>query len=208
MKKLLLFLSIFSISIFGVLDIYAISDARSASSAQQYYGQIWDNASSGDRVILEEGPKYFYDAGFAGTAVSPSDGSLNYINYQPTQAELDAEYEYLFVFYEIGIKDKFIADNRTNEVQVGIDSESVQNLISGAAAAAYAEGFGAGQTQTTGTAVNALASFVPQVLGVGFGFMLQIASFEVLGISLLSVIALMVTLSTTLLALKVMTGGR
>jgi len=51
--------------------------------------------------------------------------------------------------------------------------------ISDAAFSAYTAGFADGQTQTTGTSVNALASFIPQVLGVGFGFFLQIASFEV-----------------------------
>jgi hypothetical protein len=208
MKKLFIVLALFAVTLIGITDIKAISQSRSAISAQQYYGQIWTNANAGDRQILEDGPKYFYDAGFAGTAVSSADGSLNYINYQPTQAELDAEYEYLYAFYEIGVKDKFIADNRTIEVEVGLNSVSVQELVSQASFTAYASGFADGQTQTTGSSVNALASFIPQVLGVGFGFFLQIASFEVLGVSLLSVVAMMVGLTGLLITLKVATGGR
>ena len=80
--------------------------------------------------------------------------------------------------------------------------------ISEASFTAYAAGFADGQTQTTGASVNALASFIPQVLGVGFGFFLQIASFEVLGVSLLSVVAMMVGLTGLLITLKVATGGR
>lgn len=80
--------------------------------------------------------------------------------------------------------------------------------ISEAAATAYASGFSKGVTSTTGSSVNALTSFIPQLLGVGFGFFLQIASVEVLGISLLSIVALMVTLAGTLVTIKVMTGGR
>lgn len=208
MKKLLSILTIFALTFTGITQVSAISDARSSTSAIQYYGQIWTNANAADRLILESGPKYFYDAGFDGTAVSPADGSLNYINYQPTQLELDAEYQYLFGFYELGIKDKFISDNRTNEVQIGLDSPEVQQLVSQSAAISYAEGFADGVTNTTGTSVNALASFVPQLLGVGFGFFLQVASVEVLGVSLLSLVALMVTLSGTLVVIKVMTGGR
>lgn len=214
MRKLLAVLSIFAIALFGITEIQAstvVDQARCTSDATRFLGGMFGaTPTNNDRDIMANAICYawrqgtrldFYDVDFEqvlGAVIYPL----------ATQLQIDHEKDYLTTFYQLGQAFYYRNIEPTVEVEVGLSNPSVQALVSQAGFTAYAAGFSDGQTQNTGSAVNALASFVPQLLGVGFGFFLQIASFEVLGVSLLSIVAMMVGLTGLLITLKVATGGR
>jgi hypothetical protein len=211
MRKLLSVLTVLALIFTGFTQVQAFEpqafdQATALRDAERFLRGLGYSPTTNDIELQANAFYYAYRQGTLGNLSYDVDNetALDLIFVSPSQDEIDLEKSILERLWSEGLKVYF----RISENTASLDSEAVQSLISGAAATAYAQGFGDGQTQTTGTSVNALASFVPQVLGVGFGFMLQIASFEVLGVSLLSVIALMVTISGTLLALKVTTGGR
>jgi hypothetical protein len=215
MRKLLSVLTVLALIFTGFTQVQAFEpqafdQATALRDAERFLRGLGYSPTTND-INLQANAFYFaYRQGALGNLNYNVDNetALDLILVSPTQDQLDLEKSILERLWTEGLRVYFRVIIQEENVQEAINSVAVQDLISSAALTAYAQGFGDGQTQTTGTSVNALASFVPQVLGVGFGFMLQIASFEVLGVSLLSVIALMVTISGTLLALKVTTGGR
>ena len=71
---------------------------------------------------------------------------------------------------------------------------------------AYTEGFADGLNNATGTAVNALTAFVPQMLGVVFAFFFTVLSFEVLGVSALSIIGTLLAISVAIVTFKLFLG--
>jgi uncharacterized protein YggT (Ycf19 family) len=71
---------------------------------------------------------------------------------------------------------------------------------------AYNEGFSDGLNNATGTAVNALTAFIPQMLGVTFAFFFTVLSFEVLGVSALSIIGTLLAISVAIITFKLFLG--
>ena len=68
---------------------------------------------------------------------------------------------------------------------------------------AYQEGYTQGQLDTE-TDVSAIATFIPQTMSVMAGFFFQIFGVEIMGISMLNVLAVFVTISVTFALFKVL----
>jgi hypothetical protein len=213
MKKLLSVLALFALLFTSVTQVQAFEpqafdQATALRDAERFLKGLGYNPTSNQINDQANAFFYAYRQGTLGNLTYNPDNEyvIDLIFVNATQAQIDLEKSVLENLWREGLKVHFRIS--ANEVEVGLNSVSVQELVSQASFTAYAAGFADGQTQTTGSSVNALASFIPQVLGVGFGFFLQIASFEVLGVSLLSVVAMMVGLTGLLITLKVATGGR
>lgn len=70
----------------------------------------------------------------------------------------------------------------------------------------YAQGFSRGLANATGTGVNAVTAFIPQMLGVTFAFFFQILSFQVFGVSALTILGTLLALSIGILTFKLFFG--
>jgi len=209
MKKLFIVLSLFATTLIGITSISALSQGQSLTDAERFLKGIGYNPTQNDIELQANAFFFAFRQGSRGNIYDPNNEYVvDLIVPGASQALIDLEITMLTTYYREGLVVFARNQNPIDFLEIGINNPQVAELVSQAAAIAYANGFQQGITNTTGTSVNALTSFVPQLLGVGFGFFLQVASVEVLGISLLSIVALMVTLSGTLITIKVMTGGR
>lgn len=92
------------------------------------------------------------------------------------------------------------------DLEVGLLTPYFQANFSGSAATAYADGFARGLANATGTGVNAVTAFIPQILGVTFAFFFQILSFQVFGVSALTILGTLLALSIGILTFKLFFG--
>jgi hypothetical protein len=208
MKKILAILSIFALAFTGITQVSALSQSEALTQAERFIRGFGYTSYTQNDIDLQANAFYFaFSRGRQGlTYDAANEYVIDLIIPSATQDMINHEIDVLQNYYIQGALEN--QRLQVTNVQPALNTIEIQTLVSQAGFTAYAAGFADGQNSNTGTAVNALASFVPQLLGVGFGFFLQIASFEVLGVSLLSVVAMMVGLTGLLITLKVATGGR
>jgi hypothetical protein len=208
MKKLLAVLSIFALAFTGITQVSALSQSEALTQAERFIRGFGYTSYTQNDIDLQANAFYFaFSRGRQGlTYDAANEYVIDLIIPAATQDMINHEIDVLQNYYIQGALEN--QRLQVTNVQPALNTIEIQTLVSQAGFTAYAAGFADGQNSNTGSSVNALASFVPQLLGVGFGFFLQIASFEVLGVSLLSVLAMMVGLTGLLITLKVATGGR
>ena len=112
--------------------------------------------------------------------------------------QVDRNYRFVLVYkptftqygiqYTQGFNDGY--DTALDEVQVNLDQ-------------AYQEGYTQGQLDSESD-VSAIATFIPQTMSVMAGFFFQIFGVEIMGISMLNVLAVFVTISVTFALFKVL----
>ena len=90
------------------------------------------------------------------------------------------------------------------------ESGLLDQLFVSGGAIQYQSGFNAGFAQglsnATGTSVNAVTAFIPQMLGVTFAFFFQVLSFQVFGVSALTILGTLLALSIGILTFKLFFG--
>ena len=100
--------------------------------------------------------------------------------YEPTFSQYGIQYMQ-------GFNDGF--ERAYDEIQVNLEQ-------------AYQEGYTQGQLDTESD-VTAIGTFIPQTLGVMAGFFFQVFGVEIMGVSILSILATFVTISVAFAIFKV-----
>lgn len=207
MRKLIAIFSIFTLSLVGLTQIQAFEPQAfnqevALRDAERFLKGLRGGTPSANDINLQANAFWYaYRQGFIENEnYDPNNEYVIDIIYaNATQQEIDLEISILERLYQEGIT----AAQRT---RTELSQQQIDNVVNLAVSNAYQDGFTAGLNNATGTSVNAVTAFIPQMLGVTFGFFFQVLSFQVFGVSALTILGTLLSLSIGILTFKLFFG--
>ena len=201
MKRIVIFTSFLAFIFVGLLQISALSQGDAYEQAERFHRSLGYSPTTNDIEQQANAFWYAYRQGFNQESYDPSNEYvLDLIYVGVTQDEIDFEIDLLTNLYNLGLAKAEV--NTFGDIL----SPQIQELISSSAISAYADGYAQGLANATGTSVNAVTAFIPQMLGVTFAFFFQVLSFQVFGVSALTILGTLLALSIGILTFKLFFG--